>query len=154
MAEITRETTRWIPYQGEKAKKLPFKAQYRPKVKRSTEEATTQMRLVNWARSNGFILISIPNAGKRSLWLAQKEKAMGLTAGVSDLFLAMPSNGYHGFWLELKALGKKPTEAQLTWLRLMQERGYKAAWFDTYEKAKEAIEKYLKPGYPSFPLAA
>jgi len=103
-----------------------------------------QIALVSWARYCGLPLISIPNGGRRSLWSGQKENAMGLTAGVSDLFLAMPNTTHHGFWIEMKRKGAKPNPGQLGWLKLMQNHGYKAEWYDDWEKAKSAIEAYIE----------
>jgi VRR-NUC domain len=112
-------------------------------------EAEIQMQLVAWARKHGLPLISIPNAGKRSLWAGQRERAMGLTAGVSDLFLAMPQGNYHGAWIELKAKGKKPSPIQLEWLQKMFKWGYYANWYDNLEEAKAAIAAYAGIKYPN-----
>lgn len=71
-------------------------------------------------------------------------KAMGVQAGISDLFIAVPTKNYSGLWLELKAPGKKPTESQNDWLFVMENFGYKTAWADSFEKAKKIIEDYLK----------
>ncbi len=113
-------------------------------IKPKRSEAAEQMALVAWARANNLLLISIPNAGKRSYHTGQKERAMGLTAGVSDLFLAMPRNGYAGYWVEMKSKGNKPKPLQYEWLDKMRQQGYKADWYDNWENAKSAIEKYLK----------
>ena len=107
------------------------------------KEYEGQIKLVAWARSEDLPLISIPNGGKRSAWQGEKERAMGLTAGVSDLFLARPAFAFHGFWLEMKRKGRKPTELQEEWLGRMREYGYKAEYYDDWEKAKIAIIDYL-----------
>ncbi len=106
-------------------------------------EDINQQALVKWARILKLPLISIPNQGKRSFWLGKKERSMGLTAGVSDLFLALPNKYYHGFWIEMKRKGEKPKPNQLIWLNKMQFYGYKADWFDDWEEAKKEIESYL-----------
>jgi hypothetical protein len=128
---------------------IPFKPKIKPKAPRSIRplEKHQQMALVKWARNFGLLLISIPNAGKRSYFLGQQERAMGLTAGVSDLFLCMPNGKHHGYWIELKSKGKKPTELQLDWIDKVRSQGYKAEWFDDWVKAKESIEYYLKGVY-------
>ncbi len=132
-------------YGSEPITEIAIKASIKPKVERIKNplEWSGQAELVNWARKKGLPLISIPNSGKRSLWQGQKEKAMGLTVGVSDLFLAMPNHKYHGYWIEMKAKGKKPTELQRDWLKKMLNYGYAADWFDDWEKAKDSIEFYL-----------
>jgi len=130
---------------GEK-QDIPVKPLTRRKVKRRIDprgESILQMKIVSWAKSKGLTLISIPNHGKRTPWAGQKEVMMGLTRGVSDLFLTHPSNGYAGFWIELKAKDKFPTVEQFSWLHKMRELGYAAAWFDDFDIAKNAIIEYL-----------
>ncbi len=125
---------------------IPPKAYIKRKVKRRTDplgESAIQIKLVTWAKKLNLDLISIPNHGKRSYWTGQKEVAMGLTKGVSDLFLAHPSDGYGGFWIELKRPGQKPTTEQYAWLVKMVERGYAAKSFDNFEIARDAIIEYL-----------
>lgn len=131
----------WEPYKNRLVKPLR-----KISSKRESPEANEQAPLVFWARSQGLTLISIPNAGKRSAWLAEKEKSLGLTPGVSDLLLCHPVAGLGGFWLEMKAPGRKPTAGQLDWMNKMRLHGYKADWFDNFEKAKAAIEDYLNAG--------
>ena len=111
---------------------------------RDPKEYEGQIKLVSWARSMELPLISIPNGGKRSAWQGEKERAMGLTAGVSDLFLAKPAFAFHGFWLEMKRKGRKPTDLQEEWLGRMRGYGYKAEYYDDWEKAKIAIIDYLE----------
>lgn len=118
----------------------------RPKAKRSANdpsEATIQATIVQWARSMAFPLISIPNAGKRSAWAGHREVALGLTRGVSDLFLARPSRQYHGMWIELKSRGRQPTVEQHEWLARMIKEGYHAVWFDNIDDTKRSIIDYL-----------
>lgn len=127
---------------------IPVKPIRKRKVKRRIDpmsESSIQIKLVSWAKMEGFDLISIPNHGKRSYWTGHKEVSMGLTKGVSDLFLAQPSDGYGGFWIELKRPGQKPTAEQMAWLIKMGERGYAARWFDNFEIARDAIIQYLNP---------
>lgn len=123
------------------------KAPNKPKVKRSTDdpsEAIIQQIIVKWARSQGLPLISIPNHGKRSAWAGIREVSMGLTRGVSDLFLARPNGRYHGMWIELKSRGRKPTYEQTEWLARMIKEGYHGVWFDNVEDTKLAIIEYLR----------
>lgn len=101
---------------------------------------------MKWATLQGLLLISIPNGGKRSLAMASREKAMGLKAGASDLFLAHPNRLYHGYWIELKVPGKKPTSTQHQFMSRVRVQGYKAEWFDDWIAAKESIEEYLRDG--------
>lgn len=125
---------------------MPFKGHAESKVKRKRRnqyERTTQIKLVSWMRSMGFLFTAIPNGAKRSAITGHIERSMGLTAGVSDLFLAMPSKHYHGFWIEMKAPGKKPTDLQYEWMDKARKQGYKAEYYDCYEEARKAVEDYL-----------
>lgn len=107
-------------------------------------EAQEQIALVTWARSIGLPLYSNANAGKRSFMQGRKEVAMGLTRGVSDLFLRKPSYPFHGFYIEMKKRGKKPTPEQVQWIEDCRKDGYRAEYYDDWVKAKVAIEDYLR----------
>jgi hypothetical protein len=125
----------------------PQKPPKDPKIKPVTEkESILQTRLVAWARAKGYILISIPNQGKRTPWQGERERAMGMTAGVSDLFLAHRNAQYGGFWVEMKSKYGRPTLMQLEWIHKMRAQGYKAEWYDDWEKARDAIMEYLLEG--------
>jgi hypothetical protein len=123
-----------------------IKPRRKPKDKRKINppgESGLQIKLVQWAKLKGLDLISIPNHGKRSFRTGQREVAMGLTRGVSDLYLAHTNDIYAGFWIELKTKGKTPTFDQCAWMHKMRKNGYMAEWYDDFDKAKEAIEEYL-----------
>lgn len=111
--------------------------------RKASPEGDQQKALVQWARLMNLPLISIPNEGHRSAYTGGKLKAMGMTPGVSDLFLAKPYGGLGGFWIELKAKGKQPTQSQMSFLLRMRASGYQAGWFDDWLEAKQAIEDYL-----------
>jgi hypothetical protein len=123
----------------------------RPKAARkptTPSEAIIQTMLVTWARKQGLPLISIPNAGVRSRYAGHKEVQMGLTKGVSDLFLARPSGAFHGMWIELKSQKRLPTMEQYDWLQRMIKEGYHAVWFDNFDEAQAAIVAYLAASKP------
>lgn len=111
--------------------------------KRTHHERTAQMKLASWLRSIGVLFTAIPNGAKRSIITGQIEKAMGLTKGTADLFLAVPNKQWHGFWIEMKAPGKKPRPEQYEFLSKARANGYKAEYYDSYENARLAIEQYL-----------
>jgi hypothetical protein len=123
---------------------LPARKQKKKPIQRIEQQ--NQIALVKWARLNNLPLIAISNEGKRSRFGGMIHCAMGLTAGVSDLFLAMPSGDLHGFWIEMKAHGKKPRPEQMAWMDKMRANGYKADWFQSWEVAKLSIQNYLKLG--------
>jgi hypothetical protein len=109
-------------------------------------EDQQQIAIMNWAKWHPLLskfLIHIPNGGSRHKGEARKLKAMGVKAGVSDLFLAYPSHGYHGLWLEGKSLKGKLSKHQIDWLDRMKSVGYKTDVFFCFEQAKRMIENYL-----------
>lgn len=108
-------------------------------------------------------LIHIPNGGKRNIRVAQKLKAEGTRAGVSDYLLPVSREvrwqdnrpvqyGQHpivrmiprnGLWIELKAGKNKPTDPQYEWLHLMRDQGYAAEWAVGWFEASQLILAYL-----------
>lgn len=132
-------------YSGQPTDIKPI-APKRPKAKRSVTnppEYMIQAALVKWARLQRLPLISIPNHGKRTAWAGEQEVAMGLTKGVSDLFLARPNGYLHGMWIELKSKGRSPTVEQYDWLNGMESEGYRAVWYDNLDDAIAGIKNYL-----------
>lgn len=123
-----------------KTKKPPKEAVVKPEVE---SEASQQMKLVTWARGRGLLIFAIPNSGKRTPWQGERERSLGLLAGISDLFLSMPNKTYHGFYIEMKKKGQKPTILQSEWLYKVRQQGYRGEWFDDWQLAKNAIEEYL-----------
>lgn len=125
---------------------IPVKPRTKRKVKRKTisYERTIQCEIVDYIRSMGLLVHSIPNHGKRSVIGGYIEKRMGLMPGASDLFLAEPNHRYHGFYIEIKSPGNEPTDAQFEFGVQVKSRGYHWDWFDNVETAKLAIQKYLR----------
>ena len=109
-------------------------------------------------------LIHIPNGGLRNLRVAQKLKAEGTRAGVSDYLLPVSrwiphpdsvtsSIRMNGLWIELKAGKNKPTDDQYEWLYLMRDQGYAAEWCVGWFEASELIMAYLNSNeYEKRPL--
>jgi hypothetical protein len=53
-------------------------------------------------------------------------KRMGVTAGVSDIFLPKGNDTFKGLWIELKVGKNKATPAQLDFINDMIAEGYSA----------------------------
>lgn len=51
-------------------------------------------------------------------------KRMGVTKGVSDIFIPRATKNYHGTWIELKTDEGKPTPHQLDFIQQMIKEGY------------------------------
>ena len=114
------------------------------------EEDVEQMCLFRWALANAGahpeleLLFHIPNGGKRSKAEAARFKAMGVRAGVSDIFLPVARDGHHGLWIELKRLHNgRPTKAQLEWIERMIAEGYVATVCNGWVQAARVICAYM-----------
>lgn len=132
---------------------LPLLAS-RPGRKRSKygPEGLQQLALVQWARLKGLLLISIPNSAKRTAWGGEREKALGLHPGASDLLLINAWGGYGGFFIEMKAPGKRPRPDQYQFLERVRTLGYASDWYDNWEIASWSIENYLAGSFKNPPL--
>ena len=78
------------------------------------KESDIQKQCVKWFRlqHRDKILFAIPNEAKRSFALAAHMKALGLEAGVPDLFLAYPTHPWRGLFIEMKSEKGKCTVSQ------------------------------------------
>lgn len=143
-------------------------------------EQNEQIKVLNWASSTGRVhraldtLFHIPNGGGRSKAEAGILKAMGVKAGVLDLFLPLPVEGglkamdtFCGMWVEMKCIRArnhpdKPGQLQVQatslspeqkeFAALMIERGYAVtvAWWET--AAQDALRSYVCGTWVQRPL--
>lgn len=88
----------------------------------------------------------IPNGGKRSKAEAAGFQAMGVLAGVPDLFLPVPRAGYHGMYIELKALDGSVSKKQDEFLAAVIEQGYFGCVCWGAEDAIDVIGRYMREG--------
>lgn len=83
-----------------------------PRSKPKRPEQEEQIALLNLVRWHGLRypdmqrLFHCPNGVNSSKAVGGILRAMGLTAGVSDLLLLVPRRGYFGLAMEMKAPGK------------------------------------------------
>lgn len=112
-------------------------------------EDEEQIWLFSWAELNMGrfpelkLMHHIPNGGKRSKSEASRFKAMGVKAGVSDIFLPVSRGGYHGLYIELKAKDGRPTKEQKDFIAAVEQEGYFAVFAYGGEEASKIIERYL-----------
>ena len=92
------------------------------------------------------LLHHIPNGGKRGKREAAVFKAMGVKAGVPDLFLPCAREGYHGLYVEMKALDGRPSKTQLEMLKALSGQGYRCVVCHGADEAQRVIEDYLRGG--------
>lgn len=111
---------------------------------------TEQMGVMDWAAyaqrryPELCLLHHIPNGGKRKTTEAARFKAMGVKAGVPDLFLPVPRGGFAGLYIEMKYGKNKPTEKQKVWINALKAQGYRVEVCYSGYKATATLEEYLK----------
>jgi len=124
-------------------------------------EHQIQAAIVEWARRTkldneyrvGDFLIKQANEGKRSWNVGKKMKKEGLTAGVSDLFLALPVKAtekvskkerfFGGMWIEVKSKKGKLSYKQAMWITTMSQN-YICLVVDEVDDGIQAIKDYLR----------
>lgn len=133
----------------------------------ATSEDTEQIHVMRWAeitanRGGEFeklrLLFHIPNGGGRSKAEGAIFKAMGVKAGVPDLFLPVPmeircgadSAWSAGLFIEMKAEGGRLRENQKNWLNDLVDAGYCCAVCYGAEEAQHALEAYLEGRLPEY----
>ncbi len=121
------------------------------KISNCPTEDVEQMQLFEWAlwQSRKYpeleLMYHIPNGGGRSKAEAGRFKAMGVKAGVPDIFLSCARGGYHGMYIELKRVrGGRVEPAQRRWLELLAEQGYYCVVCRGMEAAVAEIVRYLE----------
>lgn len=113
-------------------------------------EEEEQKTVISWCRVNESRwpelrwIHHIPNEGKRSKTTAAAEKAMGLRAGVPDLFLPVKTVWWPGLYVEMKALDGKVTKEQEEFLTAVGEQGYCCCACWGADAAIWLIERYMK----------
>lgn len=90
------------------------------------------------------LFFHIPNGGKRHIVEATKFKAMGVVAGIPDLFLSIARGGYHGFYIEMKKPGDTPDKHQLEIHEKLRANGYRVDVHDNFQDCYFEIEKYIR----------
>jgi VRR-NUC domain len=72
-----------------------------------------------------------------------KSKAMGVKAGVADIFLPFAASGFHGLYIELKTNAGKQSDKQKAFEEYVISRGYAYVLCRGWDQARQTIEKYL-----------
>ena len=86
--------------------------------------------------------IHCPNEGRRSKYLGELLKRMGLYPGASDCFMPRGNGLYKGLWIELKVPPNKPTKNQLAFMAEMRKEGYQALVAYSSDEAIEIIKDF------------
>ena len=132
----------------------PRRVRAAPIAQVATEDEE-QMALFTWANHMAVTgrlpelarLFHVPNGGSRGPAEAGRFKAMGVKAGVPDVFLDVPRGGFHGLRIEMKRRkGGRVSEDQADWIDWYNANGYRAAVCYGWEEARMEIEDYLRGG--------
>ena len=137
------------------------------KANGATSEDTEQIHVMRWAeitanRGGQFeklrLLFHIPNGGARSKAEGAIFKAMGVKAGVPDLFLPVPMElvaddgraaQSAGLFIEMKAQGGRVQPNQKEWMRNLIDCGYCCCVCFGAEEAEAVLEDYLNGLFPA-----
>ena len=122
--------------------KIPYKV---------PSEESEQITLFTWANMQKGnypelrLMFHIPNGGLRSKPEAKRFKASGVKPGVPDIFLPAPRGMWSGLFIEMKRTkGGRVSEEQSEWISRLEAQGYKCEVCRGWQKAAEAIVKYLE----------
>lgn len=113
-------------------------------------EEEEQKTVVAWCRIQELrwpelrLIHHVPNGGKRSKSEAAGFQAMGVLAGVPDLFLPVRRVWHHGLYLEMKALDGKVSKEQKEFLAAVSEQGYFACACFGADAAIGVLERYMR----------
>lgn len=117
-------------------------------------ETREQMAVIQWARLQAkanpekypgldWLHCSL-NGVKLTAVQARIAKAMGMKAGISDLFLPVKRGEFSGLVIEMKAGKNKPTQEQLDYLNHMASQGFAAMWCAGAVAAIDTIKAYYE----------
>ena len=123
----------------------------------SGSEDANQIALFMWAATPAVVeqypelrwMHAIPNGGYRHKSEAGKLRAMGVKAGVPDIFLPIKRGEYSGLYIEMKKPPKggyregRARPEQLVWIDFLKKQGFGAAVCVGWEPARDMIIDYL-----------
>jgi len=109
------------------------------------EEHGLQKRCVKWFRQTypQLLIVSVPNAAKRSFKLAAMLKAEGMISGFPDLMLCFPSNGHGALFIEMKTSKGRPSSEQVLVHAYLRSVGYEVGMPTTVEEFQTLVNEYL-----------
>ena len=113
-------------------------------------EDEEQIIVIRWAEMQAGLypelrlLHHIPNGGKRSKREAAIFRAMGVRAGIPDLFLPCARGGYHGLYIEMKALDGKLSAAQCETIDMLRRQGYRCEVCRGADAAIAVLRQYCE----------
>jgi VRR-NUC domain len=120
------------------------------KLAASGTEQGHQTALFAWMADNLHLYpelrwaFHIPNGGIRDPITASRMRAMGLKAGVPDIFLPVTRRQKHGLFLEMKIERGKLSDNQNDWIDILRMYNYEVAVCYGWEAARDFLIEYLR----------
>ncbi len=91
-----------------------------------------------------YVTFAVPNGGKRTPAEGAHLRALGLTAGIPDIFMSIAAQGYHGLYIEMKSKHGALTYKQMDAIKYLQAEGYKCIVCHSIIEAIDQVKDYLK----------
>lgn len=117
-------------------------------MQRGKEESNLQISCVTWFRLQyprlRKALFSVPNGGTRHKREAVTLKKEGVTAGVSDLILAIPNRENAGVFIEMKTPSGTVSKEQKEFLALMKSLGYRTEVVRSFDRFVAVVVEQFK----------
>ena len=129
----------------------PVKRRYKPSV---SSEEENQRLVVSWSRLAANItpelslLFHIPNQRMCKVALAVRLKALGVKAGVPDLFLPVPRGKYHGLFIEMKSAKGSMSPEQKVFCCQAIKQGYAYICCKSGKDGIQTLQNYLDNPLP------
>lgn len=115
-------------------------------------ERSIQVNFVNWFKFEypeyEKDIHHFANERKCTPMQGRALKKMGVTRGVSDIFIAVPYNHDHGLWIELKTVKGRVSKEQLDFISQKRMRGYEAKVAFGLDEAKQIVVNYFTADEP------
>lgn len=90
------------------------------------------------------VTFAVPNGGKRTPAEGAHQRALGLTAGIPDIFMAVPTPEHHGLFIEMKREHGALTYKQIDAIRYLKSEGYKCVVCHSLIQAIDQVKDYLR----------
>lgn len=111
------------------------------------QESKLQRECVKWFGLQypkiKYLLIAIPNGGKRSIIEASIMKSEGVKAGTPDLFLAVPNKSHPGLFIEMKYGSGRVTMRQRYMIEELKKQGYQVEICRSISEFMNILNVYL-----------
>lgn len=121
----------------------------KPKAKRVCQTKDQLMtECVKWLNSNvcglTYAKLLPINAINNINRITKKQKALGISAGLPDVFLPIPNKHYHGFCFWFKGGKGKINSADNVTMTIMKYYGYECSAIKNIDQFKRVVSSYLK----------